>query len=67
MTNPTITPDELKKAMKEALVETLTEQRELFAGVMVEALEDFALTEAIKEGQQTEFVSRTDIFETLNR
>lgn len=60
MTNPIITPDKLKKAMKEALVETLTEHRELIAEVMVEALEDFALTEAIKEGQQTEIFSRTE-------
>lgn len=67
MASPTITPDALKKAMKEALVETLTEQRELFAGVMAEALEELALAEAIKEGQQTEPVSRTDIFELLNR
>lgn len=67
MASPTITPDALKKAMKEALVETLTEQRELFAGVMAEALEEVALTEAIKEGQQTETVSRTDIFELLNQ
>jgi hypothetical protein len=65
MAQPPISPAALKQAMKEALVETLTERGDLFAGVMVEALEDFGLVEAIKEGEQTDPVSRARIFETL--
>ena len=61
----TMTPNALKKAMKEAIVETLNENRDLFREVMAEALEDFALGEAIKEGERTEPVSRERIFETL--
>ena len=46
----------LKQALKEALTETLHEQRELLQEVFSEALVDFALTAAIREGQATKKV-----------
>ena len=55
----------LKRAMKEALVETLQEQRELFHDVFAEVLEDFALAEAIREGQTTKRATRDEVFEIL--
>lgn len=55
----------LKKVFKEALAETLQEQRELLHDVFVEVLEDIALAEAIREGQQTEKVDRNEIFRVL--
>jgi len=55
----------LKKLFKEALIETLREQRELLHGVFAEVLEDIALAEAIREGQQTEQVAREEIFRSL--
>jgi hypothetical protein len=51
--------------MKEALVETLQEQRELLHDVFAEVLEDFALAEAIREGQKTKRTSRDEVFEIL--
>lgn len=65
MAQADIPQDTLKQAMKEALTETFAEQRDLFREVVAEALEDFALTEAIEEGQQTEKVSRGRIFDML--
>jgi hypothetical protein len=65
MAQTTITPEVLKQVMKEALIETLNEQRDLFRNVMTEALEDFALIEAIKEGEKTKNVSRERIFDVL--
>jgi hypothetical protein len=65
MAQASIPQDTLKQAMKEALVETFAEQRDLFREVVAEALEDLALAEAIEEGQQTEKVSRERIFERL--
>jgi hypothetical protein len=59
-TNPSET--ELKRALKEALVETLQEQRELLHEVFAEVLEDFALAEAIREGQQTKPATRAEVF-----
>jgi hypothetical protein len=55
----------LKRTLKKALAETLQEQRELFHEVFAEVLEDFALPEAIREGDQTEVVSRDKIFRLL--
>jgi hypothetical protein len=55
----------LKQALKDALVETLQEQRELFREIIAEAIEDFAMVEAIREGQRTKSVSREDVFRVL--
>lgn len=55
----------LKLALKEALAETLHEQRELFHEVFAEVLEDFALVEAIREGQQTKKASREEVLRLL--
>ena len=65
MAQASIPEDTLKQAMKEALTETFAEERDLLREVVVEALEDFALAEAIEEGQQTEKVSRERILNTL--
>lgn len=60
----------LKQLLKEALAETLVEQRDLlhdsFAEVLEAAvIEDVALAESIREGQDTEPVSRDAIFQVL--
>ncbi len=52
----------LKEALKEALVETLHEQRGLLHEVFTEVLEDIALAEAIREGNQTDKVEREEVF-----
>lgn len=51
--------------MMKALLELLQERRELLYDLLVEALEDFALVNAIKEGEATEAVSRDEVFQTL--
>ena len=56
---------ELKKAVKEALLEAIQENREVFQEMLTEALEDVALVQAIKEGETTEVVSRDEIFDLL--
>jgi hypothetical protein len=55
----------LKQALKEALVEAIQEQRDLFHDVFAEVLEDFAMSEAIREGQQTDSTSRDEVFRVL--
>ena len=52
-------------ALKEALTETLQEQRKLFHDVFAEVLEDFALAEAIREGQKTKRATREEVFRVL--
>ena len=65
MAQTNLTEDTLKKLFKEALAETLQEQRELLHEVFSEVLEDIALADAIQEGQQTEKVAREEIFRVL--
>ncbi len=55
----------IKQALKEAFAETLHEQRELLHEVFAEVLEDFALTEAVQEGRQTQLVERAEAFGAL--
>jgi len=57
----------MKRVLKEALAETLHEQRELLCEVFAEVLEDFALAEAIREGRRTERVDRDEVFDALGR
>jgi hypothetical protein len=58
-------PAALKRILKDALAETLRGQRELFHDVFAEALEGFALAEAIRGGQQTRRASREKDFRSL--
>lgn len=55
----------IKELFKEALSEVLDQRREWLATLMVEALEDMALVQAIKEGAASEAVSREEIFALL--
>lgn len=55
----------LKALLKEALVEVLEQRREWFSELVVEALEDTALVQAMKEGETSEVVSRDEIFDLL--
>ncbi|MCI0378609.1 MAG: hypothetical protein L0215_13450 [Gemmataceae bacterium] len=55
----------LKRTLKEAMAETLHEQRELLHEVFAEVLEDFALAEAIREGESTKVASRAEVLRVL--
>ena len=65
MAQPAFNTPELKQLLKEALSETLNEQRELLYEVFTDVLEDLGLAEAIREGQQTERVDRNHVFDIL--
>ena len=55
----------IKQAMKEALAESLSDQRELLYEVFTEVLEDFALAEAVRQGQETELDDRDSVLKAL--
>ncbi len=55
----------LKQVLKEAIVETLREQREFLHEVFAEVLEDFALAEAIRQGRETKVVERDEVLQIL--
>ena len=62
---PLIDEDKIKQLMKEALVETLQEQKDIFYDMIVEAIEDIAITRAIRKGADTKQVSKKEIFNIL--
>lgn len=56
---------QIKELFKQAVLELLLEQKEEVYDVFFEVLEDVALTKAIEEGEQTEWVSKADVFQAL--
>jgi hypothetical protein len=55
----------LKQILKEALIEALEEKKDVFHELIVEAIEDIALINAIRQGQNTETVSKQEILDIL--
>ncbi len=54
--------NQLKEVFKQAFAELLQERRDLLYDVFTEVLEDIPLANAIKEGEETEIVSREQVF-----
>ncbi len=65
MANHAFDSTQMKTILKEALIETLQERPELLRDVMIEAMEDIGLAEAIRRGQQSDRVDRQDVFDVL--
>ena len=55
----------LKQILKEALIEALEEKKDVFHELIVEAIEDIGMINAIREGQSTETVSKQEIVDIL--
>lgn len=68
MTLMTLTIDEqnMKRLLKEALLDLIEERQELFYELSTEVIEDVGLLQAIKEGEDTEKVSRDELFAILD-
>jgi len=65
ISNPVEDDIRLKNIFKEALSEVLEDRQDLFAEIVMEALEDFAMVRAIQEGEESEEVSREEIMQLL--
>lgn len=61
----TLSDEKTKELLTEALVEMIQQKREVFYEIVVEALEDVGLANAIIEGRQDEFVSEDKIMSVL--
>ena len=61
----TISDKHAKELFKQALVELIQERRDLFYDVMLEAMEEIGLANAIRQGRQDEFVSEDQILAIL--
>lgn len=66
MTGINLDEHKLKEILKTAIMELLQEQKEVFSNLFSEIIEDIALEKAIKEGENTETVSREAIFKILD-
>ncbi len=62
---PSLNSETLKQTFKKALVEVLHEEQDVLRDVFAEAIEDLALAEAIRAGQDSELVTRGAVFEVL--
>ena len=55
----------LKQLLKEALIEAIEEKKNVFYDLIVDAVEDIAMVRAIQEGENTETISKQEIFNIL--
>ncbi len=67
MSETTLDTSELKQLIKSAIAQILQEQKEVFADIMVEAVEDISLGKAITQGENNDSVSRETIFKILSQ
>jgi hypothetical protein len=62
-----ITEEKTKEMLTEILIEMMQNKRELFYEIVLEALEDIGLANAITEGLNSEFVpEEEEVFAILN-
>jgi hypothetical protein len=61
----TISDEKTKELLTEVLVEMIQQKREVFYEIILEALEDVGLANAIAEGRQDEFVGEDKIMSIL--
>ena len=57
----TITEERAKELLKDVLIELMEEKRDLFYEVMLEAMEEAGLANAIREGRKDEYVSEDQV------
>jgi hypothetical protein len=61
----TISEAKAKELLKEVIIELAQERRDLFFEIILEAIEEIGLANAIREGRQNEFVSEESIVAIL--
>jgi len=60
-----ISDEKTKELLEEVLVEMIREKREVFYEIILEAIEEVGLANAIKEGRTGEFVGEDEIMNAL--
>ena len=63
----TLTTDsnQIKELFKQAIIEAMEEKKDVVHDLLVEAMEDLAMIHAIQDGEETDPVSREEIFKIL--
>jgi len=57
---------QIKILFKQAFLELLQERGDLFYDLLAEVIEDFALANAIREGESTNSIGRAEVFQILD-
>lgn len=57
--------EKLKGLFKQAIIEVMEERRDWVHEVLIEAIEEAGLIVAIREGEKTGTVTRSEVFEIL--
>ncbi len=57
--------EKMKELLKEIMIELMKEKRDLFYEIILEAIEESGLAQAINEGRKDDFVSEARIMEIL--
>ena len=65
MSSISISEGQIKEVLKQAIVEVLQEREEWFYDLFAEVIEDFALVNAIGEGEGSGRVSKEEVFNVL--
>ena len=65
--NLSLPDQQLKDLIKTALIEVLTERQDILVEAMREALEDYALGQAIDEGLENKPVAREEVFKLFDQ
>ncbi|MGR3320286.1 MAG: hypothetical protein ACUZ8O_17615 [Candidatus Anammoxibacter sp.] len=60
-----IDEERLKDVFKEAVIEAIEQRKDLIHDIVSDAIEDIAMTNAIKEGENTESVGKDEIYDIL--
>jgi hypothetical protein len=62
----TLSPNKIKKLFEETLIDLLNNRKKEVYSVMIEAMEDFGLSRAIKEGRKNKYVDEKKILRVLS-
>ncbi len=62
----TISHDELKKLLRETIIDVLTERRDLIEDAVIEAIEDIGLGIAMEKGRTGEYMDNQKFIKKLD-
>ncbi|MBW1785423.1 MAG: hypothetical protein JRK53_02210 [Deltaproteobacteria bacterium] len=62
----TIENGKLKELFKQAIIEAMEEKKDMVRDLLFEAMEDVAMVNAIRHGEQSPPASREEVFEILD-
>ena len=66
MNTITTSRDELKKIIREAIEDVLSDRGDLIEDAVIEAIEDIGMGRAIEEGKKKDYIDKEEFMKKLN-